>query len=105
MLVFAYRDGAIVDGDDAQELMEHAKALTAIPLPTLILARDVRRVTREARACFASRRSNPHASKVAIVVESSLSRVIANFFMGLNRPEFPTRLFNDEQEAREWLAS
>lgn len=41
----------------------------------------------------------------ALPVESMLSRAIANFFLGLNKPLIPTRLFNDEAEAVAWLGT
>jgi hypothetical protein len=103
LLVYTYKKDAIVDEEDARLIIEYAKKLTPVPLPTLVLARNVRRLTHQARSLFADSNQNSRTAKVAIVVESPLSRVIANFFLGLNRPDFPTRLFNDEAEAREWL--
>jgi hypothetical protein len=39
----------------------------------------------------------------AFLVESSVSRVVANFALGLNRPPFPVKMFNNEEQARAWL--
>ncbi|MBL8679324.1 MAG: STAS/SEC14 domain-containing protein [Myxococcales bacterium] len=41
----------------------------------------------------------------AMIVEGSLSEMIGNFFIRLNRPKSPTRLFNDEAAALAWLKS
>ena len=40
---------------------------------------------------------------IALLVGSPLSRVIGNFFVGLNRSTFPLRLFTSEEEAIAWL--
>jgi hypothetical protein len=40
---------------------------------------------------------------VALLVGSPMSRAIGNFFIGLNKPLIPTRLFVSEPEALAWL--
>jgi hypothetical protein len=44
-----------------------------------------------------------NVSAFAIIIQSPLSRVIGNFFMGLNKPRVPARLFKSEKEAVKWL--
>jgi hypothetical protein len=72
--------------------------------PTLADLRYVRSVNREARAIYRNDQNN-NAAAVAILVESPLSRVIGNFFIGLSRLDMPARLFTSESAAREWLGS
>jgi hypothetical protein len=43
------------------------------------------------------------ASAVALIVSSSVSRVIANFFTGLSKPAIPIRVFDSNDTARTWL--
>jgi hypothetical protein len=45
------------------------------------------------------------ASAVAFLVESSLSRTIGNFFLGLGRFTIPARLFTSVADAIAWLKS
>jgi len=42
-------------------------------------------------------------SRLALYVESSLSRVIANFFIGVSRPSVPTKVFTEMDDALRWL--
>jgi hypothetical protein len=42
---------------------------------------------------------------VAFIGRSPMQRVLANLFVGIKTPEFPTRFFSDEYHAREWLLS
>jgi hypothetical protein len=64
---------------------------------------DIRRskgMTAEARAFFGN--ANPPYSALAILADSPVTRMIANFFIGLNRPSVPTQVFTDEGRARAW---
>jgi hypothetical protein len=64
---------------------------------------DIRRskgMTAEARAFFGN--PNPPYSALAILAGSPVTRMIANFFIGLNRPSVPTQIFTDEGKARAW---
>ena len=39
----------------------------------------------------------------AMLVHNSLSRLIANFFLGINKPNFVISSFTNIEKAREWL--
>jgi hypothetical protein len=73
------------------------------PRGLLVDMRGTVSMDREARSHFASRIPNLYA--VALWVESPLSQMLANFFLGVNRPPIPTRLFTDEAKAVAWLKS
>lgn len=60
-------------------------------------------VSREARIFAASEEACEITSAAALLVGSPVSRVIGNFFLGINRPPYPTRLFTSEAEAIKWL--
>jgi hypothetical protein len=42
-------------------------------------------------------------SAIALLAASPATQVIANFFLGLDRPDVPTEMFTDEAQARAWL--
>ena len=71
----------------------------------LVDMRAIKGVSRDAREYYANERTASIQRATALVIESPVSRVIANFFMGLNRPLTPTRMFTDVDEAIEWLQS
>ncbi len=60
-------------------------------------------ISKEARDYFANERTASIQRATALLIGSPVSRVIGNFFMGLNRPVSPTRLFTDPQKAIQWL--
>lgn len=40
---------------------------------------------------------------LALITNSVISRMIANVFLTLKKPSYPTRMFTNEANAREWL--
>jgi hypothetical protein len=71
--------------------------------PVLIDLRRIRSLTREAREFFAGPR-NKRICAAAMVIDSPLSRVIGNFFIGLSRMQVDHRLFTSYNDAVEWLS-
>lgn len=72
--------------------------------PLLIDSRGIKSMTREARNQFSTKGRETNTKAFAILIDSPLSKVIGNFFMGINKPAVPTRLFDNEAEAEKWLA-
>lgn len=73
--------------------------------PILVDIRKIRSISKEARDHFAMRGRKPGVIAIAMLVSSPLSRIIGNFFLGLNHPVVPTRMFNDRVQAEQWILS
>jgi hypothetical protein len=58
--------------------------------------------TKEARD-FAAQETPHFVMALALLSSSAMTRMMANIFMTLKKPPYPTRMFNEEAEAREWL--
>lgn len=71
--------------------------------PVLVDMRGLAGIDREARLYFAGEETAKVESAAALIIESPLSKAIGNFFLGLNKPIIPTRLFTGEAEALAWL--
>ena len=71
--------------------------------PALVDMRGLVGMDRGARLYFAGVETAKVESAAALIIESPLSKAIGNFFMGLNKPIIPTRLFTSEEEAIAWL--
>ncbi len=65
--------------------------------------RKIRSITREARLFASSAEAVQVVGAVALFIGSPISKVIGNFFLGINKPPYPTRLFTTEAEALSWL--
>lgn len=73
--------------------------------PILVDMRKIRSISKEARDHFAMRDRKPSVVAIAMLVSSPLSRIIGNFFLGLNLPAVPTRMFTDRARAEQWILS
>jgi hypothetical protein len=92
--------------EDAVENVRVSRELgSGVPRPGLLDSREAISISREARSYYAGPENARVLSAVAILVGSPLSRVIGNFFIGLNRTSFPSRLFTSEEQALAWLRS
>ena len=69
--------------------------------PLLVDLHDSGQQTRPARLEFARR--GDLVSAVALIVGTPLSRIMGNFYLSVNKPEYPARLFDDEASALAWL--
>jgi hypothetical protein len=69
--------------------------------PLLVDMHDTGPLDRLTRAEL-TRRSDLQ-SAVGLIVGTPLTRMMANFFMSVNKPSFPTRLFDTEASAVAWL--
>lgn len=71
--------------------------------PLLIDARGIRSMTRDARNQFSLKGRDSGVKAFAIIIDSAISKVVGNFFMGINKPIVPARLFTNEEDALNWL--
>jgi hypothetical protein len=60
-------------------------------------------VTREAREYYAGPENAKVVLAMALLVRSSVGRLLGNFFLGINRTSFPLKLFGEPEPALEWL--
>ena len=90
-----------------KEAQENSKAVnsfyTGKKYPLLIDSRNIKSITKEARDHFSIQNRDTNITSFAVLIYSPLSRIIGNFFMGLNKPNIPAKLFNNEKDAIEWL--
>lgn len=71
--------------------------------PALIDLSGVLSISSEGRQYIAEEIPKIGVPATALLVKSRISRLIGSFFIGINKPVFPVRLFDDETRAIEWL--
>ncbi|MBI1947163.1 MAG: hypothetical protein HYS27_15815 [Deltaproteobacteria bacterium] len=98
------KQGAYQTLEDAVANVEACRTLSPDRArPLLVDLRAGAGINGAARADYASPEAAPVIAAIAIVVGSPASRILANFFIGLNRLPLPTRLFTEEEAAVAWL--
>ena len=96
--------GSSVDLNAAKEIIAAYAALCKNELkPILVDIRNIKSITAEARGYLAGEGGAKFTRAVALLIDSPLSRIIGNSFLGLNKPSFPTRLFTTKEQALIWL--
>ncbi len=70
--------------------------------PVVMDLRSIRSMDRDARAYYAGPEVAARTPAAALLVGNPLTRVIGNFFLGLNKAEHTLKLFGDEPAAVEW---
>lgn len=94
--------GVKSDLEDAKEnVAVIAKFAAGKRRPVLIDMRTSQGIDRETRAYYSSAEGVKSDTALALLVESLVTQVMANFFIGFNKPPVPTRLFTSEAVA--WL--
>lgn len=82
---------------DRKEFAKH------IAYPVMADVRKVKSVTAQAREYLSSADAVAGVIAGAVLSGSSFTVFIANFFLKVNRPRIPTRLFTAEADAMKWL--
>ena len=93
--------GVTVDLAAAQAATRAVRALDKGPVPMLVDTRGMKVFERSARAYFLEDQAG--AAAMALLASSAVSRMIANFFIGMQRQPMPVRMFTDRESAVAWL--
>ncbi|MGZ5282130.1 MAG: DUF7793 family protein [Bacteroidia bacterium] len=70
--------------------------------PVLIDISRIKSVTKEARDFLSEGKAVEKISAAALYTNSLISRIVANFFLGFNRPAIPIKIFTSKDEAVKW---
>lgn len=71
--------------------------------PLLVIGASFANIDSDAREFMASEQSTMHSSAEAFVIHALGQKILANFYLKVNKPQVPTRFFNDQSEAEVWL--
>lgn len=99
-----FKDNCVIDIDFQMRLLDYYIDITGGKLmPFIFLAAENVSVTKEARdnAILIENQSMVGAS--ALIVTNLAYKIIANFYMKVNKPKRPLKAFGNEEEAIKWL--
>ena len=99
-----FQRGTALDLEEARRQMATIRELTGgQKAPMLVDITLATSADGPARDYFASEAAAAVTVGLAFIVGSAVSRVLGAFFVGLNKPPYPVKLFTDEAAAVEWL--
>jgi len=101
---FNYRKDVEIELEDAEMELSNAEKLAGgKKCLALIDLTHVKKVSKEARDLFSGEEGNRVVKRGSFCVASPVGRMIGNFFMGINKPMMPVKLFDTKDEALAWL--
>ncbi|MEM6522359.1 MAG: hypothetical protein AAGF85_10895 [Bacteroidota bacterium] len=104
IFIFVYKPQELLNAEIANICIEDRfKYCEYEPYPVLADIRQVKSFTKEARDLLATKGTDL-LSAAAILVKSPVQRMITNFYIEVNKPKKPTRMFTDEKKALKWLS-
>lgn len=89
--------------DDLKTLVKGQRDLGARLMPALVLCSEQASTNIELLNILAKNVYNPYSTADAFVLRSMAQKILANFYIKINKPERPTRFFNDPENALIWL--
>ena len=99
-----YKEVDMVDLAYAQACVSERLAFTGDKTyPSLFDITRIKQSTKEARD-FMANEGNDLVSASAILIGSPMLKMTANFYIMVNKPVNPTRMFTDRKSALEWLS-
>lgn len=104
IVYFVYAKGTMLDFELARKIVSDLnKFLNGTIYPSLIDINGIVSANKPARDYIAEV-SKILFSKVAFISSNTLSNIIGNFFLEVNKPEIPVKLFRDKQKALAYLS-
>lgn len=89
--------------EDLKKLVNAQKELGGERLPVLVLCSEHATTNSELLQSISKNENNPYSKADAFVIQSMAQKILANFYIKINKPERPTKFFNNKEEAIGWL--
>jgi hypothetical protein len=104
VLITTFKEHITIDLKLAHEIVEDRKKITeGKPYPGIGYVKGIRALTKDARNYFSSDEATEGVLAGALVIESNFAAGLINFFLKINPPKIPNRVFTTEEKAIEWL--
>lgn len=98
------KPNAVIELKDALENSAAVKTISKDRIyPMLVNLKEIKSISKEARDHFSMQNRTPGITAIGLLIKSPASRIIGNFFLGMNRSTVPVRLFTNEEKAVLWL--
>lgn len=104
LMIGTYKRDLKINLERAKEIVKVRQELAGDkPRIALIYNQGVVKMDKKAREYFASAEGVKGIIAAAIVVESPFTSFMANFFVAVNKPKMPVRIFTNSEAALKWL--
>ncbi len=98
------KESADIGIEECKEIIDaYRKLLENKKYPLLHIVEDYVNISKAAREYAASEEGLSFSKVEAFVINSLAHKMLANFYMKMNKPSVLTRFFRTKKEAEEWL--
>jgi hypothetical protein len=97
------KDNVEIFIEDLHQILDAQKELSGQRLPILIYGGKYSTTNVEVLKYISKNENMPYSKASAFVTNSISQKLLGNFYLKIQRPERPTRFFNNKQDANSWL--
>jgi len=106
IVCISFNQTLTLEEKQAIEMVQLRKSLTKnIPKLFILDGKNLTNVTKGARDYLASQDATDGIIAGAFLVNSPLTKILGNFFLRISKPNKPSKLFTNREEAIEWLST
>lgn len=103
VLFFSYKEGTKINQHvAAQVVKDRMEMQKGISYPVFCDMRGVKDSDKAGRDYLAKEGSSM-VNAVAVLIDSPVTKIMLNFYLNINKPTTPTRMFTDKNEALAYL--
>lgn len=104
ILEVSFKPGLHINRKIAEKIVRDRLFFThGKPMPAIIISQGLISVDRQAREYLSSEHGTIGLLGTAIIVDSTFSTFIGNFFISVNETNMPARIFSSIPQAKKWL--
>lgn len=104
ILLCTFKPGLKINLPLAKEMVQfRLEFIKGQAYPTLVDMRALVSITKESREYFGGKEATHGIKALALWVESPFTKLLANFFIEINKPPVITQAFKTDREAIQWL--
>ncbi len=104
ILVVEYKPRLVMNIEISKQIVrDRLKLSNGVARPLLLDGRNFVSMDRAAMKYYKTKEVVQYVTSAAFITGSALSSLAGNIFLTLEKPLVPTKLFNSEEKALEWL--
>lgn len=103
IMYFQYQNIRVTKEDAVEYMKDRLSVCDGKDYLLLVDGTNVRKFDHDARKRMEQEDAKKGIKKVAFVVTSKVQQIMANFFLMINKPDAPLKIFTDKREAVQWL--
>lgn len=97
------KDNVEIFVEDMARIRDAQKQLSGKRIPILISGGKYSTTNVEVMKFLAKNENMPYSKVSAYITNSISQKLLGNFYLKINKPERPTRFFNNKEDAITWL--